>query len=102
MHSRTRRNPGSDSPGVPASVIRATFSPAARCSTKPPVWHKTNLYGEAYDEEKLLPFDDGIVSPGRLRGRTNDGDNDYDHAGSDNRGASSRGTGDETSATGSR
>jgi hypothetical protein len=39
---------------------------------------------------------------GRLRGRTNDGNDDYDHAGSDNDAASSRGTGDETSASGSR
>jgi hypothetical protein len=42
------------------------------------------------------------LSTGRLRGRTNDGDDDYDHAGSDNDGAISRGSGDETSATGSR
>jgi hypothetical protein len=54
------------------------------------------------DEEKLLFIDVGAASTGWLRGRTNDGDDDYDHAGSDNDGASSRGSGDETSATGSR
>jgi hypothetical protein len=57
---------------------------------------------EAQDEEKLLPIDIDTVGAGRLRARTNHGNDDYDHAGSDNDGARSRGTGDETSASGSR
>ena len=32
MHLRIKRAPGSESPGMPASVISATFSPAARRS----------------------------------------------------------------------
>jgi hypothetical protein len=38
------------------------------------------------DEQKLLFIDVGAASTGWLRGRTNDGDDDYDHAGSDNDG----------------
>ena len=53
-------------------------------------------------KRSFYPIDVGTVSIGRLRGRMNDGDDDYDHAGIDNDGARSRGTGDETSATGSR
>ena len=54
------------------------------------------------DEEKLLFIDIGAANTGWLRGRTNDGDDDYDHAGSDNDGATSRGSRDESTAIGSR
>src|SRR4030095_2087016 len=55
---------------------------------------------EVQDEKTPLPIDVSSIGTDWLRGRTNDGDNDYDYAAGDNDRSGSRGSRDQTSATG--
>jgi len=58
---------------------------------------------EARHETKLLSVGVGIINIGRLRGGTNDGDNDHDYARGNNDGSSAKGgVSDPSSAAGAR
>jgi len=56
---------------------------------------------EVQDEKKPLPIDVSSLGIDWLRGRTNDGNNDYDYAAGDNDRSSSRGCRDQTPTSGS-